>query len=202
LTSKNSVFYHTVSIDTLFVYIVALKATVSLLWGTIIFIVALPRNPNMSGWCNGVQFTKTLEDVPTVQLFSARELVKQLTAIRETIADPYMAWSKRVDALKKVRSLLITGASSFDQLNFHLWLLEPPFQTCQISQVVREACYTIASVQLGHRCDHFTECLLNSLINLIQNSAKVIADADPEARLCARKAYWRFRSHFPEQAVC
>jgi len=43
------------------------------------------------------------------------------------------------------------------------------------SQVVREACYTIAylSEQLGHKCDHFGEHLLNSLINLIQNSAKV-----------------------------
>jgi hypothetical protein len=45
---KNSVLYHTVSIDTLVVYVVALEATVSLLWGTIVFIVALRRNPNMS----------------------------------------------------------------------------------------------------------------------------------------------------------
>ncbi|GFG38732.1 hypothetical protein Cfor_02767, partial [Coptotermes formosanus] len=220
-------------------------------------------------------FSRAFEDVPTVQLFSARELEDQLTAIRETISDPNKDWSKRVDALKKVRSLLIAGAANFDELYIHLRLLEPPFQTSVRdlrSQVVREACYTIAylSEQLGHKCDHFGEYLLNSLINLIQNSAKVmasaglvtvrfiirythtarfipiitqnlnskskdirracceflqqllhswsthalekhiallqeaikkgIADADPEARLCARKAYWSFRSHFPEQA--
>ncbi|XP_023711938.1 CLIP-associating protein 2 isoform X7 [Cryptotermes secundus] len=220
-------------------------------------------------------FSKAFEDVPTLQLFSARELEEQLTTIRETIADPNKDWSKRVDALKKVRSLLIAGAGNFDELYVHLRLLEPPFQTSVKdlrSQVVREACYTIAylSEQLGHKCDHFAEHLLNSLINLIQNSAKVmasaglvtvrfiirythsprlipiitqnlnskskdirraccefleqllhswsthslerhiallqdaikkgIADADPEARLCARKAYWSFRSHFPEQA--
>lgn len=31
--------------------------------------------------------------------------------------------------LKKVRSLLIAGASGFDELYVHLRLLEPPFQT-------------------------------------------------------------------------
>lgn len=43
------------------------------------------------------------------------------------------------------------------------------------SQVVREACITIAflSQTLGSKFDHASECLLNSLINLIQNSAKV-----------------------------
>jgi hypothetical protein len=44
-------------------------------------------------------FSRAFEDVPTVQLFSARELEDQLTAIRETIADPNKDWSKRVDAV-------------------------------------------------------------------------------------------------------
>jgi hypothetical protein len=44
-------------------------------------------------------FSKAFEDVPTVQLFSARELEEQLTTIRETIADPNKDWSKRVDAV-------------------------------------------------------------------------------------------------------
>ncbi|PNF29241.1 CLIP-associating protein 2, partial [Cryptotermes secundus] len=236
---------------------------------------SVPSTPGQAGAVDEETFSKAFEDVPTLQLFSARELEEQLTTIRETIADPNKDWSKRVDALKKVRSLLIAGAGNFDELYVHLRLLEPPFQTSVKdlrSQVVREACYTIAylSEQLGHKCDHFAEHLLNSLINLIQNSAKVmasaglvtvrfiirythsprlipiitqnlnskskdirraccefleqllhswsthslerhiallqdaikkgIADADPEARLCARKAYWSFRSHFPEQA--
>ncbi|XP_069703536.1 CLIP-associating protein 1 isoform X4 [Periplaneta americana] len=236
---------------------------------------SVPSTPGQAGAVDEETFSRAFEDVPTIQLFSARELEEQLTAIRETIADPNKDWSKRVDALKKVRSLIIAGASSFDELHVHLRLLEPPFQTSVKdlrSQVVREACYTIAylSEQLGHKCDHFAENLLPSLINLIQNSAKVmasaglvtvrfiirythsprlipiitqnlnskskdirraccefleqllhswsthslerhiavlqdaikkgIADADPEARLCARKAYWSFRSHFPEQA--
>jgi hypothetical protein len=44
-------------------------------------------------------FSRAFEDVPTVQLFSARELDDQLTAIRETISDPNKDWSKRVDAV-------------------------------------------------------------------------------------------------------
>lgn len=44
-------------------------------------------------------FSRAFEDVPTVQLFSARELEEQLTTIRETIADPNKDWSKRVDAV-------------------------------------------------------------------------------------------------------
>ena len=45
-------------------------------------------------------FSRAFEDVPTVQLFSARELEDQLTAIRETISDPNKDWSKRVDAVR------------------------------------------------------------------------------------------------------
>jgi hypothetical protein len=44
-------------------------------------------------------FSKAFEDVPTIQLFSSRELEEQLTTIRETIADPNKDWSKRVDAV-------------------------------------------------------------------------------------------------------
>jgi CLIP-associating protein 1/2 len=49
-------------------------------------------------------FSKAFEDVPTVQLFSARELEEHLTAIRETIADPNKDWSKRVDAVSSAIS--------------------------------------------------------------------------------------------------
>jgi CLIP-associating protein 1/2 len=44
-------------------------------------------------------FSRAFEDVPTLQLFSARELEDHLTAIRETISDPNKDWSKRVDAV-------------------------------------------------------------------------------------------------------
>ncbi|KAJ9591272.1 hypothetical protein L9F63_002175, partial [Diploptera punctata] len=138
---------------------------------------SVPSTTGQAGAVDEETFSRAFRDVPTINLFSARELEEQLTAIRETIADANKDWSKRVESLKKVRSLLIAGASGFDELYVHLRLLEQPFQTSVKdlrSQVVREACYTIAyiSEQLGHKADHFAEQLLNSLINLIQNSAK------------------------------
>jgi CLIP-associating protein 1/2 len=52
-------------------------------------------------------FSKAFEDVPTIQLFSSRELEEQLTTIRETIADPNKDWSKRVDAVSRATSAII-----------------------------------------------------------------------------------------------
>lgn len=60
----------------------------------------------------------------------------------------------------------------------HLKLLDIPMQGSVKdlrSQVVREACITIAFLAktLGLKFDRSAEHLLNTLINLIQNSAKV-----------------------------
>lgn len=51
--------------------------------------------------------------------------------------------------------------------SFSVWLRR--------SQVVREACVTIAymSQELHHKVDHLCETVLPNLINLIPNSAKV-----------------------------
>jgi len=48
---------------------------------------------------------KQFEDVPTVQLFSARELEEQLTSIRATITDQSKDWNKRVDAVSSTSLL-------------------------------------------------------------------------------------------------
>lgn len=74
---------------------------------------------------------------------------------------------------------MIAGASSFDEFPKLLRSLETPFETSLKdlrSQVVREACISVAYISqlLGMKCDHFAEMLLQHLINLIMNSAKVI----------------------------
>lgn len=73
---------------------------------------------------------------------------------------------------------MIAGATSYEDFSLYLRTLELPLQTTLKdlrSQVVREACITIAflSQTLGIKFDHAAECLLTPLINLIQNSAKV-----------------------------
>uniref|UniRef100_A0A1Y1LZC0 TOG domain-containing protein n=1 Tax=Photinus pyralis TaxID=7054 RepID=A0A1Y1LZC0_PHOPY len=232
--------------------------------------------PNLAGAVDEKTFTSSFEEVPNTQIFSARELGEQMKAVQEIIADPNKEWYKRVDALKKVRALVIAGATNYEEFYINLRNLEIPLQGTLKdlrSQVVREACITIAylSQVIGNKFDHCSECLLNGLINLIQNSAKVvatagnitvrfilqytqhhrlipiittnlggskskeirrsccefleliltqwathplekhinvlqealrkgIADADPEARVCSRRAFRGFKDHFPDQA--
>lgn len=138
--------------------------------------------PNLAGAVDEKTFISSFEDVPNTQIFSARELGEQMKAVQEIIADPNKEWYKRVDALKKVRALVIAGATNYEEFYVNLRNLEIPLQGTLKdlrSQVVREACITIAylSQVIGNKFDHCSECLLNGLINLIQNSAKVVATA-------------------------
>ncbi|XP_031328724.1 CLIP-associating protein-like isoform X4 [Photinus pyralis] len=237
---------------------------------------SMRKATSASGAVDEKTFTSSFEEVPNTQIFSARELGEQMKAVQEIIADPNKEWYKRVDALKKVRALVIAGATNYEEFYINLRNLEIPLQGTLKdlrSQVVREACITIAylSQVIGNKFDHCSECLLNGLINLIQNSAKVvatagnitvrfilqytqhhrlipiittnlggskskeirrsccefleliltqwathplekhinvlqealrkgIADADPEARVCSRRAFRGFKDHFPDQA--
>lgn len=84
--------------------------------------------------------------------------------------------------LKKIRSLILSGATNYEDFYVSLRALEIPLQTSikdLRSQVVREACITIAYIAqtIGGKFDHSAEYLLHQLINLIQNSAKVVATA-------------------------
>ncbi|XP_035385148.1 CLIP-associating protein 2 isoform X5 [Electrophorus electricus] len=220
-------------------------------------------------------FIKAFTDVPTVQIYSTRDLEDNLNKIREILSDDKHDWDQRTNALKKIRSLLVAGASSHDCFYQHLRVLDGAFKLSAKdlrSQVVREACITVAhlSTVLGNKFDHGAEAIVPVLFNLIPNCAKVMAtsgtaairiiirhthvprliplitgnctsksvavrrrcyefldlllqewqthslerhaavlvesikkgirDADSEARVEARKAYWGLRSHFPGEA--
>ncbi|XP_065147274.1 CLIP-associating protein 2 isoform X33 [Paramisgurnus dabryanus] len=220
-------------------------------------------------------FIKAFTDVPTVQIYSTRDLEDNLNKIREVLSDDKHDWDHRVSALKKIRSLLVAGATDYDCFYQHLRLLDGAFKLSAKdlrSQVVREACITVAhlSTILGNKFDHGAEAIVPVLFNLIPNCAKVMAtsgtaairiiirhthiprliplitsnctsksvavrrrcyefldlllqewqihslerhtavmvesirkgirDADSEARVEARKAYWGLRAHFPGDA--
>ncbi|KAM7373134.1 hypothetical protein PAMP_008013 [Pampus punctatissimus] len=220
-------------------------------------------------------FINAFTDVPTVQIYSSRDLEDNLNKIREICSDDKHDWDQRANALKKIRSLLVAGASSYDCFYQHLRLLDGAFKLSAKdlrSQVVREACITVAhlSMVLGNKFDHGAEAIVPVLFNLIPNCAKVMAtsgvsairiiirhthvprliplitsnctsksvavrrrcydfldlllqewqthslerhttvlvesikkgirDADSEARVEARKAYWGLRNHFPVEA--
>uniref|UniRef100_A0A8C9WBS3 Cytoplasmic linker associated protein 2 n=1 Tax=Scleropages formosus TaxID=113540 RepID=A0A8C9WBS3_SCLFO len=221
-------------------------------------------------------FMKAFTDVPTVHIYSTRDLEDNLNKIREVLSDDKHDWDQRTNALKKVRSLLVAGAANYDCFYQHLRLLDGAFKLSAKdlrSQVVREACITVAhlSTVLGNKFDHGAEAIVPVLFNLIPNCARVMAtsgvaairfiirhthvprliplitsnctsksvavrrrcydfldlllqewhthslekrhaavlvesikkgirDADAEARMEARKAYWGLRQHFPTEA--
>ncbi|XP_069070807.1 CLIP-associating protein 2 isoform X34 [Pleurodeles waltl] len=220
-------------------------------------------------------FVKAFTEVPAVQIYSSRELEETLNKIREILSDDKHDWDQRANALKKVRSLLIAGAADNDCFFQHLRLLDSAFKLSVKdlrSQVVREACITVAHIStvLGNKFDHGAESIVPPLFNLVPNCAKVMAtsgcaairiiirhthvprliplitsncssksvavrrrcfdfldlllqewqthslerhvavlvetikkgmhDADAEARVEARKAFWGLRNHFPAES--
>lgn len=219
-------------------------------------------------------FIKFFEDVPTLKIFSVRDLDDTMKKLQDSIQNNNELWCKRVDSLKKIRSLILTGATKYDAFFNNLKYLEHSFQASikdLRSQVVRETCITIAflSQRLGLKFNHFAESIFSNLIDLLPNSAKVIAssgsvairfileythtprllpilatslgskskdirracceffdqilrtwptqllkkhltilwnsikkgitDADSDARVLSRKAFWKFYEHFPKQ---
>ncbi|XP_048367076.1 CLIP-associating protein 2 isoform X44 [Sphaerodactylus townsendi] len=125
-------------------------------------------------------FQKAFTDVPPVQIYSSRELEETLNKIREILSDDKHDWDQRANALKKVRSLLVAGAAQYDCFFQHLRLLDGAFKLSAKdlrSQVVREACITVAhlSTVLGNKFDHGAEAIVPTLFNLVPNSAKVMA---------------------------
>ncbi|XP_055919459.1 CLIP-associating protein isoform X2 [Eupeodes corollae] len=123
-------------------------------------------------------FEASFELVPQLTIFHQRDMDDQFKHINAVIGDKTMDWEKRVDALKKIRSLLL--------LNFQMtpYIKDMSISFLDIlkelrSQVIREACITIAymSKSLGLKVDQFCIYILAELINLIQNSAKVISSA-------------------------
>uniref|UniRef100_A0A8C9XVS5 Cytoplasmic linker associated protein 2 n=1 Tax=Sander lucioperca TaxID=283035 RepID=A0A8C9XVS5_SANLU len=217
-----------------------------------------------AGGLDEEDFIKAFTDVPSVQIYSARDLEDNLNKIREVCSDDKHDWDQRASAMKKIRSLLVAGATSYDCFYQHLRLLDGAFKLSAKdlrSQVVREACITVAHLSsvLGNKFDHGAEAIIPVLFNLIpqlckshghlwrhthvprliplitsnctsksvsvrrrgyefldlllqewqthslerhmavlvESIKKGIRDADSEARVEARKAYWGLRNHFP-----
>uniref|UniRef100_A0ABD2WPW9 TOG domain-containing protein n=1 Tax=Trichogramma kaykai TaxID=54128 RepID=A0ABD2WPW9_9HYME len=220
-------------------------------------------------------FIMAFEDVPTVNIFTNKDLEDHMRNIKDIVGDDKKDWKQRTDSMKKLRGVIIAGGMSYDSFFPCLKDLQRAFEiacTDLRSQVVREVCITLAylSTQLKNKFASFGEAVLPTLMNLIQNSAKVVAtagsvalrfilqstyssrfipiivtslnnkskdirratceylhliltswqtsllqkhvgilqdaikkgmaDSDSEARAFARKSYWAFKEHFPEQA--
>ncbi|XP_074191202.1 CLIP-associating protein 1 isoform X19 [Rhinolophus sinicus] len=125
-------------------------------------------------------FIKAFDDVPMVQIYSSRDLEESINKIREILSDDKHDWEQRVNALKKIRSLLLAGAAEYDNFFQHLRLLDAAFKLSAKdlrSQVVREACITLGHLSsvLGNKFDHGAEAIMPTIFNLIPNSAKIMS---------------------------
>ncbi|XP_030100563.1 CLIP-associating protein 2 isoform X26 [Mus musculus] len=139
-----------------------------------------PSKEGGAGAVDEDDFIKAFTDVPSVQIYSSRELEETLNKIREILSDDKHDWDQRANALKKIRSLLVAGAAQYDCFFQHLRLLDGALKLSAKdlrSQVVREACITVAhlSTVLGNKFDHGAEAIVPTLFNLVPNSAKVMA---------------------------
>ncbi|XP_024144808.1 CLIP-associating protein 1-A isoform X3 [Oryzias melastigma] len=155
------------------------------------------RDGSAAGAVDEDDFIQAFEDVPSIQVYSNREVEEALTKIRDVLSDDKRDWELRVAALKKLRSLLLAGAAEFDGFLQQLRLMEAAFKLSAKdlrSQVVREACITLGHLSsvLGGRFDHAAEAIMPTLLNLVPNSAKVMATSGVAViRLILR------HTHFP-----
>lgn len=127
-------------------------------------------------------FESSFENVPQLVIFGPRDTEEIIKNIHAIIGDKNMDWEKRVDALRKIRSLFIQNVHNTPAFAAYLKDLSIPFLEILKelrSQVIREACITIAymSKVLRNKFDQFSSYILSELINLVQNSAKIISSA-------------------------
>ncbi|XP_030371941.1 CLIP-associating protein [Scaptodrosophila lebanonensis] len=148
---------------------------------------AKPSMNDVSGDAGAVTmeiFEASFELVPQLSVFNSKDMDDVYKQILLVIRDKNADWEKRVDALKKVRALLMLNIQAHPQFlvvqikELSLAFVDVLKEELR-SQVIREACITIAymSKTLHNKLDTFCLSILEQLIQLIQNSAKVIASA-------------------------
>ncbi|XP_075465980.1 CLIP-associating protein 1 isoform X25 [Ascaphus truei] len=133
-----------------------------------------------AGGLDEEDFIRAFEDVPTIQIYSSRDLEESINKIREILSDDKHDWEHRIIALKKIRSLVVAGATEYDTFLQQLRLLDGAFKHSAKdlrSQVVREACITLGHLSsvLGNKFDHGAEAIMPTVFNLVPNSAKIMA---------------------------
>lgn len=102
-----------------------------------------------------------------------------LKSVNLIIGNKNMDWEKRVEALRKIRSLIIMDTTLFLPFFKELSIAFLDILKELRSQVIREACITIAymSKTFKTKLDTFCVYILQELINLVPNSVKIISSA-------------------------
>ncbi|CAF0975378.1 unnamed protein product [Rotaria sp. Silwood1] len=133
-----------------------------------------------SGAVDETIFEDAFNTSSDIMISSGKDVENQLLNIRDTLADTNNDWEKRVEALKRIRSIISGGGDQYDEFFRTLRQLDLPLATTVKdlrSQIVREACITLAfmSVRLTNRFERTAEGIIPPMVNLIQNSVKIIS---------------------------
>uniref|UniRef100_A0A8B9K6B3 Cytoplasmic linker associated protein 1 n=1 Tax=Astyanax mexicanus TaxID=7994 RepID=A0A8B9K6B3_ASTMX len=103
-------------------------------------------------------FIRAFEDVPTIQIYSSRELEDSMNKIREVLSDDKHDWEHRVAA---------------------------------VSSLMYFSYFRHLSSVLGNKFDHGAESIMPTLLNLVPNSAKIMATSGIAAiRLIIRHTHY------------
>ena len=121
------------------------------------------------------------EDIPKVQLSNTKDVENEFASIKKTLENTHLDWEKRIEAMQRIRAI-IRQKGDADEVLVNLRTLDHPFANSfkdLRSKVVREACITVSyiSLKLGVKCERIIELLLPNLINLIQNSVKIMSSS-------------------------
>ncbi|KAL5112926.1 CLIP-associating protein 1 [Taenia crassiceps] len=133
-----------------------------------------------SGAIDEEGFRHAFSTVSSLPIYSSRDLSEYMAKIKESLCVNPEDWERRVTALKDLRNVVGSGGHQMDEFPALLRTLETPVLGCLQdlrSQVVREASVTVAylSQETGSKFDHFAEIVMQTLLNLIPNSAKIMS---------------------------
>ncbi|VUZ47783.1 unnamed protein product [Hymenolepis diminuta] len=125
-------------------------------------------------------FRHAFSTVSSLPIYASRDLSEYMAKIKDSVSAHSEDWELRVNGLKDLRNVVASGGHQMDDFPALLRTVEAPVLSCiqdLRSQVVREACITVAylSQEIGSKFDHFTEVIMQPLLNLIPNSAKIMS---------------------------
>uniref|UniRef100_A0A8D2Q5R0 Cytoplasmic linker associated protein 1 n=1 Tax=Varanus komodoensis TaxID=61221 RepID=A0A8D2Q5R0_VARKO len=184
--------------------------------GTATVVSKAPATKEGAGAVDEEDFIKAFEDVPTVQIYSSRDLEESINKIREILSDDKHDWEQRVafdhgaEAIMPTIFNLIPNSAKVMATSgvVAVRLIIRHTHIPRLIPIITSNC-TSKSVAVRRRCFEFLDLLLQEwqthslerhISVLAETIKKGIHDADSEARIKARKCYWGFHSHFSREA--
>nr|CAC35161.1 CLASP2 [Mus musculus] len=152
-----------------------------------------PSKEGGAGAVDEDDFIKAFTDVPSVQIYSSRELEETLNKIREILSDDKHDWDQRANALKKIRSLLVAGAAQYDCFFQHLRLLKELSNHNERIEERKIALYELMKLTQEESFSVWDEHFKTILLLLLET----LGDKEPTIRALALKVLKEILRHQP-----